>query len=196
MDDFSAKPSVPHTFGVVGGDANAIAPGKRPLSSMTPTILTKDGQLAMVIGTPGGSRIFTSAFQVLADVYDFDLPVPEALAKLRFHHQLLPENTIFYEPYAPFDAVLSKAMADRGYKLSTQNFSGDIEAIQIVGSTPVPASDPRHRGRWWCADQRLSPLEFVQRLRTGRAQGSSPRPRSRPQALGSSRLRESTRMAA
>jgi gamma-glutamyltranspeptidase/glutathione hydrolase len=147
MDDFSVKPGAPNLYGVVGGAANAIAPGKRPLSSMTPTILTKDGKVAMVIGTPGGSRIFTSVFQVLADVYDFDLKLPEALAKLRFHHQLLPENTIFSEPYAPFDANLTKAMNARGYRIETQPFNGDVEAIEIVGGTPHPASDPRGRGR-------------------------------------------------
>ncbi len=146
MDDFSSKPGAPNMFGVVGGEANAIGPGKRPLSSMTPTILTKDGELAMVIGTPGGSRIFTSVFQVLADVYDYDLPLPDALVKLRFHHQLLPENTIFYEPYAPFDAALSKAMTERGYRIEPQDFNGDIEAIEIVGGQPQPASDPRARG--------------------------------------------------
>ena len=146
MDDFSSKPGVPNQFGVVGSDANAIAPGKRPLSSMTPTILTRGGKLAMVIGTPGGSRIFTSVFQVLADVYDYDLPLPKALAQLRFHHQLLPENTIFSEPYAPFDAGLTKALAERGYKVEDQGYNGDIEAIRIVGGAPEPASDPRQRG--------------------------------------------------
>jgi gamma-glutamyltranspeptidase/glutathione hydrolase len=147
MDDFSVKPGAPNLFGVVGGAANAIAPGKRPLSSMTPTILIKDGRVTMVIGTPGGSRIFTSVFQVLADVYDFELKLPDALAKLRFHHQLLPENTIYSEPYAPFDAALSKAMIARGYKIEAQPFNGDVEAIEIVAGRPQPASDPRGRGR-------------------------------------------------
>ena len=146
MDDFSVKPGAPNQFGVVGGAANAIAPGKRPLSSMTPTILTRDGRVAMVIGTPGGSRIFTSVFQVLADVYDFGLPLPEALAALRFHHQLLPENTIFSEPYAPFPAGLAAAVRARGYAIEDQGFNGDIEAIQIVGGAPRAASDPRARG--------------------------------------------------
>ncbi|HEY2662598.1 MAG TPA: gamma-glutamyltransferase [Caulobacteraceae bacterium] len=146
MDDFSAKPGVPNQYGVVGADANAIAPFKRPLSSMTPTILTRNGKVAMVIGTPGGSRIFTSVFQVLADVYDFDLPLPAALGKTRFHHQLLPENAIFSEPFAPFSPALTKALAARGYRVEAQDFNGDIEAIEIVGSTPVPAADPRARG--------------------------------------------------
>ena len=146
MDDFSAKPGEPNQFGVVGGDANAIAPGKRPLSSMTPTIITKDGRVAMVIGTPGGSRIFTWVFQVLANVYDFGQPLPKALATPRFHHQLLPENTIFAEAIAPLPAKLTAAMVKRGYRIDAKDFSGDIEAIQIVGDAPRPGSDPRARG--------------------------------------------------
>ena len=146
MDDFSVKPGAPNQFGVVGSDANAITPFKRPLSSMTPTILIKDGRVAMVLGTPGGSRIFTSVFQVLADVYDFGLPLKTALAEPRFHHQLLPENTIFSEPFAPFSPDLTAALKARGYRTEAQDFNGDIEAIQIVGAKPAPASDPRARG--------------------------------------------------
>ena len=145
MDDFSAKPGAPNMFGVVGGDANAIAPGKRPLSSMTPTILLRDGKVAMVIGTPGGSRIFTSVFQVLANVYDFDLSLGEAQKQLRFHHQLLPENVIFSEPYAPISADLAAALEKRGYKIE-MGFVGDIEAIQVIDGMPVPEADPRARG--------------------------------------------------
>jgi gamma-glutamyltranspeptidase/glutathione hydrolase len=146
MDDFSVKPGVPNQFGVVGGDANAIAPFKRPLSSMTPTILTENGRVAMVIGTPGGSRIFTSLLQVLANVYDFGLALQPALAQLRFHHQLLPENTIFSEPYAPFDSALVDGLAQRGYRVEAQDFNGDVEVIQIIGNSPVAAADPRARG--------------------------------------------------
>ena len=146
MDDFSVKPGAPNQFGVVGGDANTIAPGKRPLSSMTPTILTRNGRVAMVLGTPGGSRIFTSVFQVLVNVYDFNLPLPKALGALRFHHQLLPENTIFTEPYAPLPAKLARAIEARGYRLEDQGYNGDIEAIQVKGGAPYAASDPRGRG--------------------------------------------------
>jgi gamma-glutamyltranspeptidase/glutathione hydrolase len=146
MDDFSAKPGLPNAYGVVGGAANAIAPFKRPLSSMSPTILTHDGRVIMVIGTPGGSRIFTSVFQVLADVYDYALPLRTALKQMRFHHQLLPENTIFYEPYAPFEPALTEALIARGYRVEAQDFNGDVEAIQILGANPVTAPDPRARG--------------------------------------------------
>jgi gamma-glutamyltranspeptidase/glutathione hydrolase len=146
MDDFSVKPGAPNQFGVVGGDANAIQPGKRPLSSMTPTLLVKDGKVAMVIGTPGGSRIFTSVFQVLEDVYDFHMPLPDALQQTRFHHQLLPENTIYYEPFAPFPADLTAALVARRYRIVNQGWGGDIQAIEVEGRTPIPASDPRGRG--------------------------------------------------
>jgi gamma-glutamyltranspeptidase / glutathione hydrolase len=108
--------------------------------------LTHDGRVAMMIGTPGGSRIFTSVFQVLEDVYDFGLALQPALAQPRFHHQLLPENTIFYEPYAAFEATLVDALERLGYRIEAQDFNGDIEAIQIIGNTPVAAADPRARG--------------------------------------------------
>jgi gamma-glutamyltranspeptidase/glutathione hydrolase len=146
MDDFSSKPGQPNQFGVVGSAANAIAPGKRPLSSMTPTILVRHGAPVMVIGTPGGSRIFTSVFQVLADVYDFGMPLPRALAQPRFHHQLLPENTLFTEPFAKFPPALTEALAARGYRVEDQGYDGDIEAIRIADGKPEPASDPRQRG--------------------------------------------------
>jgi gamma-glutamyltranspeptidase/glutathione hydrolase len=146
MDDFSAKPGSPNQFGVVGGAANAIAPFKRPLSSMTPTILIKDGRVAMVIGTPGGSRIFTSIFQVLVDVYDFHLPLKAAVGAPRYHHQLLPPDTIFAEPYAPFPPALGGALKARGYVLENQDFNGDIAAIEIQGRTPITTPDPRGRG--------------------------------------------------
>ncbi|PCE23815.1 gamma-glutamyltransferase [Paraburkholderia acidicola] len=146
MDDFSAKPGVANMFGVVGSDANSIEPKKRPLSSMTPTIMTKDGKVSLVIGTPGGSRIFTSIFQVINNVYDFNMPLKEAVAAMRFHHQLLPPNTIFWEPYRPIDGELAQQIEAKGYNLKGQDFSGDIQAIKINGDTPDAAADPRGRG--------------------------------------------------
>jgi gamma-glutamyltranspeptidase / glutathione hydrolase len=146
MDDFSAKPGVANMFGVVGSDANSIEPKKRPLSSMSPTILTKDGKVSLVIGTPGGSRIFTSIFQVVSNVYDFGMALPEAVGAMRFHHQLLPPNTIFWEPYAPIEGELAKQIEAKGYVLKGQAFSGDIQAIKIDGDAPVAVADPRGRG--------------------------------------------------
>ena len=146
MDDFSAKPGAPNQFGVVGAEANAVAPGRRPLSSMTPTILLRDGVPAMVIGTPGGSRIFTSVFQVLVDVYDFHLPLAAAVAAPRYHHQLLPADTIFTEPYAAAPQDLKQALERLGYRIQPQDFNGDIAAIEIEQASPQVAPDPRARG--------------------------------------------------
>lgn len=146
MDDFAAKPDTPNASGVVGRDFNSIAPGKRPLSSMTPTILLADGTVSMVIGTPGASRIFTSIFQVLADVYDFHLTLAEAQSQFRFHHQLLPDNVVFSEPWAPFPSGLTRELESKGYKVEEQDWNGDIEAIQVDGGIPHPSADPRARG--------------------------------------------------
>jgi gamma-glutamyltranspeptidase/glutathione hydrolase len=146
MADFSAKPGVANMYGVVGGRANAIAPNKRVLSSMAPTILTRDGKVALVIGTPGGSRIFTTVFQVMSNLYDFHLSLADALAAQRFHHQLLPADTIFWEPYRPITGELAKALEARGYRLQGQGWDGDVQVIRINGDTPEAAADPRGRG--------------------------------------------------
>jgi gamma-glutamyltranspeptidase / glutathione hydrolase len=146
MDDFSAKPGVPNIFGVVGGAANAIAPGKRPLSTMTPTILMKDGHVALVIGTPGGSRIATSIFQVLTDWHDFHLPLPAAVAAPRIHHQLLPPDTLYEEPYAALEPAVRTALTARGYAFIQQGWNGDIEVIGSDGPATVAVADPRGRG--------------------------------------------------
>ena len=146
MDDFSAKPGAPNLFGVVGGEANAIAPGKRPLSSMTPTILLRDGTVALVIGTPGGSRIFTSVFQVLCDWHDFGLTLETAVAELRIHHQLRPRDTIYQEPYRHLDEATIRALEDRGYRIEDQGFNGDVEAIEVGPTRTVAVADPRGTG--------------------------------------------------
>src|SRR5204863_339128 len=93
MDDFTAKIGVPNLYGLVQGEANAIAPGKRPLSSMSPTIVTKDGKPVMVVGTPGGSRIITAVLQTMINVVDYDMSVQEAVDAPRFHQQWLPNPT-------------------------------------------------------------------------------------------------------
>jgi gamma-glutamyltranspeptidase/glutathione hydrolase len=146
MDDFSAKPGAPNLDGVVGGDANAIAPGKRPLSTMTPTILTRDGKVAMVIGTPGGSRIATSIFQVLMNWHDFQMPLRDAVAEPRIHHQLLPPDTLFEEPYAGLDPSTREALMRRGYKFTGQGWNGDIQVVAMGPRGFVAVADPRGRG--------------------------------------------------
>ncbi|WDG80487.1 gamma-glutamyltransferase [Pseudomonas chlororaphis] len=147
MDDFSAKPGVANAFGVVGGDANAIAPGKRMLSSMSPSLVTRDGKVTLVLGTPGGSRIFTSIFQVLNNLYDFNLPLEKAVAAQRVHHQLLPKDTIYYDAYAPLSGKAADELKAMGYTLEDQGWEmGDIQAIRVTGSQLETASDPRGRG--------------------------------------------------
>ncbi|TLX54915.1 gamma-glutamyltransferase [Stutzerimonas nosocomialis] len=147
MDDFSAKPGVANAFGVVGSDANAIEPGKRMLSSMSPSIVTRDGKVSLVLGTPGGSRIFTSIFQVLNNVYDFGLPLEQAVAAQRVHHQLLPKDTIYYDAYAPLTGQVADELKAMGYTLEDQGWlMGDIQAIGVDGNGLKTASDPRGRG--------------------------------------------------
>ena len=92
MDDFSAKPGVPNIYGAVGGEANAIAPGKRMLSSMTPTVVLQNGRPFLVVGTPGGTTIPTSVFQTIVNVIDFGLPLENAVYGPKFHHQWLPDE--------------------------------------------------------------------------------------------------------
>jgi len=147
MDDFSAKAGVPNAFGVVGSDANAIAPGKRMLSSMTPSLLLKDNKVELVIGTPGGSTIITSVFQVITNLYDFKLSLADAVAAPRFHHQLLPKDQITMEPYAPLATDVQQQLRRKGYSLVTQDWSlGDIQAIQVRGGKVEAVADPRSRG--------------------------------------------------
>jgi gamma-glutamyltranspeptidase / glutathione hydrolase len=112
MDDFAAKPGTPNMFGLVQGEANAIAPGKRPLSSMTPTILVKDGKLFMTVGGPGGSRISTAVLQVILNVVDFGMNVQDAVDAPRFHHQWLPDKLSLERGVSPDTVTLLKG---RGY---------------------------------------------------------------------------------
>jgi gamma-glutamyltranspeptidase / glutathione hydrolase len=108
MDDFSVKPGAPNFYGAVGGSANAIAPGKRMLSSMTPTIVLQGDKVALVLGSPGGTTIFTSVFQAMLNIYDFHMSAQDAAAAGRFHHQLLPRDVITYRP-TPLPACVRSA---------------------------------------------------------------------------------------
>ena len=109
-------------------------------------LFRSDGKVSLVIGTPGGSRIFTSIFQVINNVYDYNMPLPDAVAAMRFHHQLLPPNVIYWEPYRAIDGDLAKQVEAKGYTLQGQSFNGDIQAIKINGDTPEAVADPRGRG--------------------------------------------------
>lgn len=147
MDDFSAKPGAANAFGVVGGDANAIEPGKRMLSSMSPSLMTRDGKVELVIGTPGGSRIFTSIFQVMNNLYDYGMPLDKAVAAQRVHHQLLLKDTIYFDAYAPLTGPEADKLKKMGYVLEDQGWEmGDIQAIRVNGAKLETASDPRGRG--------------------------------------------------
>ena len=147
MDDFSVKPGVPNIFGVVGNMANEIQPGKRMLSSMSPTILLRDDELELVAGTPGGSTIFTSVFQTLVNLYDYGMTPLEAVAATRFHHQLLPPDLITYSIMSPLPQATVSALADRGYRVVPHDWEfGDVQLIQRRGDEWAPASDPRNRG--------------------------------------------------
>jgi gamma-glutamyltranspeptidase/glutathione hydrolase len=147
MDDFSVKPGVPNTYGVTGSVANEIQPGKRMLSSMSPTLLLKDNEVAMVVGTPGGTTIFTSVFQTIVNIVDFGMSPAEAVGATRFHHQLMPPDLITYSPGRPLPEQTLSALADRGYRPEPHQWEfGDVQVIWRDGERLVPASDPRNRG--------------------------------------------------
>jgi len=147
MDDFSSKPGVPNTYGVVGFEANAIEPGKRMLSSMTPTILIRDGRPIMVVGTPGGSTIFTSVFQVMVNLLDFNMPPEQAVSSTRFHHQLLPPDEVTFDPGIPLPSSTLKALVELGYKPRPHDWAlGDVMLISNLDGRMSAAADPRGRG--------------------------------------------------
>lgn len=127
MDDFSIKPGTPNQFGLVGAEANAIAPGKRMLSSMTPTIIEKDGDLYMVLGAPGGSTIITAVFQVFVNVAEFGMPLDSAVWAPRFHHQWFPDQ-IWVEPKA-FGEEVKAQLAEMGHEFRDVNRMAVIKAI-------------------------------------------------------------------
>lgn len=129
MDDFSAKPGVPNSYGLVGKEANAIQPEKRMLSSMTPTIVEKDGKLFMVVGSPGGSTIITSVFQTFLNVTEFGMTMSEAVQAKRFHHQWLPDQ-IFYEANT-FTPQQLKTLTNMGHNLVEREPIGRVEAILV-----------------------------------------------------------------
>ncbi|RAJ95490.1 gamma-glutamyltranspeptidase/glutathione hydrolase [Larkinella arboricola] len=143
MDDFSIKPGVPNMFGLIGNQANAIAPGKRMLSSMTPTIVEQDGKLYMVVGTPGGSTIITSVYQTILNVLDHGMTMQQSVNALKFHHQWLPDKTTF-ENGAFSDETIQK-LQSRGYVLEQlTNSLGRMDCVLLrPDGTLEGASDPR-----------------------------------------------------
>ncbi|MNF51010.1 Gamma-glutamyltranspeptidase precursor [compost metagenome] len=132
MDDFSAKPGEPNMFGLVGNEANSIAPEKRMLSSMTPTIVEKNGKLFMVVGSPGGSTIITSVLQTILNVYEYNMSMQEAVNAPRFHHQWLPD-LITFEPNT-FEAKTIETLKTKGYLINEKNTPviGKVDAILVL----------------------------------------------------------------
>lgn len=144
MDDFSSKPGTPNMFGLVGGEANAIVPQKRMLSSMTPTIIEKNGKLWMVLGTPGGSTIITSVLQTFLNVQEFGMDMQQAVNAPRFHHQWLPD-LIFYEK-DHFPPELLSQLEDKGYDFDGENMPeiGYVDAVLVRSDGKLEGgADPR-----------------------------------------------------
>jgi len=145
MDDFSAKPGEQNMFGLIGAEANSIAPEKRMLSSMTPTIVEKDGKLWMVLGTPGGSRIITSVLQTLLNVYEFEMDMQQAADAPRFHHQWLPDELYVEDETLSWEVM--KTLKNKGYTISQQQAQiiGSITAILILESGKMQAGADKRR---------------------------------------------------
>ena len=143
MNDFSAKPGVPDMFGLVGAEANAIAPQKRMLSSMTPSIVEKNGELFMVLGSPGGSTIITSVLQTILNVKEFKMNMQEAVDAPRFHHQWLPDKVLF-EPNA-FEASLLDSLRLKAYHIdeNESRIIGKVDAIKILPNGRLEAGADR-----------------------------------------------------
>ena len=143
MDDLSSKPGVPNMFGLIGAEANAIAPEKRMLSSMTPTIIEKNGRLKMVLGSPGGSHIITSVAQNILNILEYDMTMQESVSKPRFHHQWLPDD-IKFEP--TFDTSVFAPLKKIGYNIDLSNspIIGKVDAILVLPDGKLEGgADPR-----------------------------------------------------
>lgn len=142
MDDFSVKPGYPNVYGLVGGEANSIQPGKRMLSCMTPTILERNEALFLVVGTPGGSTIITSVFQTILNVVEFGMSMQEAVTAGRFHHQWLPDLVSMEE--TALDSVTVTALRKMGHHFRTRESIGRVDAILVLPDGTLEAgADPR-----------------------------------------------------
>lgn len=142
MDDFSAKPGSMNMFGLIGAEANKIEPGKRMLSSMTPTIVAKDGNLFMVVGTPGGSTIITSVYQVILNVIEFEMNMADAISAPRFHHQWLPEWTTYEEN--GIDTLIIQELEKLGHPFKTTKSIGRVDGIMVHKDGKLEGgADPR-----------------------------------------------------
>lgn len=145
MDDFSVKPGVPNIYGLTGGKANSIEPGKRMLSSMTPTIVLSEGRVRLVTGTPGGSTIITTIAQILIDSIDFGMDGVEAVEARRFHHQWTPD--VVYCEKGAFPDEVARALEARGHRIKERLPIGDVQLITVENEMVCGVSDPRAGGR-------------------------------------------------
>lgn len=147
MDDFTSKPGVPNGYGLIQGEANAIAPGKRPLSAMSPTIVLKDGKLFMVLGSPGGPRIISTVANILMGVIDYGLDIQQAVNAPRFHHQWLPDEIDIEKNGISLDTI--KLLQARGHKIKTETYWSEGECIAVDPKTGelLGAPDGRSGGK-------------------------------------------------
>jgi gamma-glutamyltranspeptidase/glutathione hydrolase len=129
MDDFSSKPGTPNLYGAVGGEANAISPGKRMLSSMTPTVVLQNGKPFLVVGTPGGTTIPTSVFQTIINIIEFGMSTEDAVYKPKFHHQWLPDQIDLEKTFPQATRV---ALEKMGYKIVERGSIGRTEVIKVL----------------------------------------------------------------
>jgi gamma-glutamyltranspeptidase / glutathione hydrolase len=141
MDDFSSKPGHLNLFGLSGGTANSIQPGKRMLSSMTPAIVEKNGALFCVLGSPGGSKIITSVFQTLLNIIDFKMDINKAVSSGRFHHQGIPDILYYETGRISPDAFIT--LTNLGYQIKEIHSTGRVDAILVSDGILEGAGDPR-----------------------------------------------------
>jgi len=141
MDDFTVKPGMPNLYGLVQGEPNAIAPGKRPLSSMAPSLVERDGNVVLVLGSPGGSRIITTVLETITNIVDHGMAAQEAVDAPRFHHQSLPDD-VYFERSGLSHEVITQ-LTEMGYKLVEQRPWGAVELIEIANGRLYGASDSR-----------------------------------------------------
>ncbi|HEY2392056.1 MAG TPA: gamma-glutamyltransferase, partial [Candidatus Angelobacter sp.] len=144
MDDFTSKPGTPNGYGLIQGEANAIAPGKRPLSAMAPTIVVKDGKLLMVLGSPGGPRIISTVANILMGVLDYGLDIQQAVNAPRFHHQWEPDEIVIERNGISPDTI--KLLEARGHKIKAQGYWSDGECIAVDPKTGELLGAPDGRG--------------------------------------------------
>jgi gamma-glutamyltranspeptidase/glutathione hydrolase len=146
MDDFSAAPGQPNYFGLIGAEANSVQPGKRPLSSMTPTFVLKDGKPVMVVGSPGGPRIITATMQAIINILDFGMDVQTAVSVPRIHHQWKP-NVLYVERDIPLDVM--ENLVAKGHRVRQAGAGSTVEAIYIDRATGIRygGADPRSEGK-------------------------------------------------